>query len=171
MLINQLIHHKGLILSGNSLHFVGIRVFIVVCIRNAKSQFSSNRTFWRLNLATGTSRKSESRANCLARPEVLSCNASAVVTLQLPCMLHTCAILATYQSRASCEIQLRDSFELHTSWVFFTLSHTLHLHKSHLNTWYLIVKLQANLARNKANTWLNKFNLTIPPLGYSVTKP
>ena len=49
---------------------------------------------------------------------------------------------------------------LHTSWVFFTHSHTQPLHKSHLNTGYLIAKLQANLAQNKANTWLNKFNLT-----------
>ena len=78
---------------------------LVVCIRNAKSQFSSNRVFWQLNLTTGMSCESESRANYLGRLEVLSCSALAVVTLQLPCMLHTCAILATCQSRASCEIQ------------------------------------------------------------------
>ena len=29
------------ILSGSSLYFVGIRVFIVVYVRNVKSQFSS----------------------------------------------------------------------------------------------------------------------------------
>ena len=33
----------------------------------------------------------ESRANCLARLEVLSCSVTASVALQLPCMLHTCA--------------------------------------------------------------------------------
>ena len=33
----------------------------------------------------------ESRANCLARLEVSSCSAPAVMTLQLSCMLHTCA--------------------------------------------------------------------------------
>ena len=49
---------------------------------------------------------------------------------------------------------------MHTSWVFFTLSHTQPLHNSHINTWYLITKIQVNLAWNKANTWLNKFNLT-----------
>ena len=49
---------------------------------------------------------------------------------------------------------------MHTSWVFFTLSHTQLLHNFHLNTGSLIAKIQANLARNKANTWLNKFNLT-----------
>ena len=49
---------------------------------------------------------------------------------------------------------------MRTTWVFFTLSHTQPLHNSHLNTRYLIAKIQANLARNKVNTWLNKFNLT-----------
>ena len=73
----------------NSLHFMGIRVFIVGCMRNMKSQFSSNRAFYRLDLATGTSLEFESRANCLARLKVLSCSALAVITLQLPCMLHT----------------------------------------------------------------------------------
>ena len=76
-------------------------------MRYAKSQFSSNRAFWQLNLATGTSRESETRAKYLARLKVLSCSAPAVMTFQLSYMLHTCAILATYQSR--------DSFELHTS--------------------------------------------------------
>ena len=42
---------------------------------------------------------------------------------------------------------------------FFTLSHTQPLHDFHLNTRFLIAKLQANLAQNKTNTWLNKFNL------------
>ena len=49
---------------------------------------------------------------------------------------------------------------MHTSWVFFTLSHTQLLHNSHLNTRYLIAKIQENLTQNKTNTWLNKFNLT-----------
>ena len=61
---------------------------------------------------------------------------------------------------ASHEIWSQDSFELHTSWIFFTLFHILPLYNSHLNIGYLITKLYANLARNKANTWLNKFNLT-----------
>ena len=47
------------ILFGSFLHFVGIKVFIVVCMRNEKSQFSSNRAFWPLELATGTSYESE----------------------------------------------------------------------------------------------------------------
>jgi len=49
---------------------------------------------------------------------------------------------------------------MHTLDQFFTLSHTQPLHNSHLNTEFLNVELQANFAWNKANTWLNKFNLT-----------
>ena len=41
-----------------------------------------------------TSREFELRANCLARLEVLSCSATAGVTLQLPCMLQMCATSA-----------------------------------------------------------------------------
>ena len=71
------------ILCESSLHFMGVRVFIIECMRNAKSQFQPNRAFWRLELVTGTSREFESRANCLARLEVLSCSATTGVTLQL----------------------------------------------------------------------------------------
>ena len=44
---------------------------------------------------------------------------------------------------------------------FFTLSHTQPLHYSYLNKKFLHAELQANLAQNKANIWLIKFNLTI----------
>ena len=40
---------------------------------------------------------------------------------------------------------------LHNLEQIFTLSHTLPLHDSHLNTRLLIAKIQANLARNKTN--------------------
>ena len=63
------------------------------------------------------------------------------------------------------------NLQMHTFLNFFTLSYTQLLHNSHLNIGYLITKLQANLARNKANTWLNKFNLRISPFDYSMTKP
>ena len=52
---------------------------------------------------------------------------------------------------ASREIQSRGSSWVHTLKFFFTLSHTLPLHDSHLNTRFLNAKLQANLARNKSN--------------------
>ena len=55
------------------------------------------------------------------------------------------------QPRATREIQPRVLASLHTLEQFFTLSHTLPLHDSYLNTGFLIAKIQANLARNKAN--------------------
>ena len=42
-------------------------------------------------------------------------------------------------------------FFAHTQAILHTLSHTLPLHDSYLNTGFLITKIQANLARNKAN--------------------
>ena len=42
-------------------------------------------------------------------------------------------------------------FFAHTWAILHTLSHTLPLHDSHLNTGFLIAKIQANLARNKVN--------------------
>ena len=52
---------------------------------------------------------------------------------------------------ATREIQPRVPASLHSLEHFFTLSYTLSLHDSHLNRGLLIAKLQANLARNKAN--------------------
>ena len=60
------------------------------------------------------------------------------------------------QPRATREIQLRVSASLHKLEQFFILSHTLPLHDSHLNTGLLIAKIQANLARNKANKMVDK---------------
>ena len=57
---------------------------------------------------------------------------------------HVCIILAS-------EIQLRVPASLHNLEQFFTISHTLPLHNSHLNTGLLIAKIQANLAQNKVN--------------------
>ena len=90
------------ILSGNSLHFVGIRIFIVGCMRNAKSQFQPNKAFWRLNLRTRTSRE------LTVWPDwKLSCSALAVVNLQLPYMLHMCATFDDLPiARSSCETLL-----------------------------------------------------------------
>ena len=140
---------------------MGIRVFIVVCMRNAKSQFQPNKAFWLLKLATGTSREFESQANCLARLEVLPCSALAVVNLQLLCMLHTCASFGDLPIASRSQDPVARLFLSAHILSFLTLSHTLPLHRSHLNTGYLIAKLQANLAWNKANTWLNKFKLIV----------
>ena len=94
--------------------------------------------------------------NWLARLLFLSCSAPAVITLQLS----ACFKRVAFWWIASRQDPVLRNFQMHTFLNFFTLSHTQLLHYSHLNIGYLIAKLQANLAWNKANTWLNKFNLT-----------
>ena len=120
--------------------------------RNAKSQFFPNRVVWRLDLTIGLSCEFKPRANGLASLGLLSCSATASMILQLPCMLHMCAnfggLLVASQPRVSAS--------LHNLEHFFTLSYSLLLHDSHLNTGYLIVKIQANLAWNKANKMVDK---------------
>ena len=73
-------------------------------------------------------------------------------------------LLTACKPRATREIQPRVPASLHSFEHFFTLSHTLALHDSHLNTRLLIAKLQANLARNKANKmvdYIQPYNLPL----------
>ena len=121
-----------------------------------KSQFFPNRVFWQLDLATGLSREFKPWANGLASLRLLSCSATAGTTLQFWHAWHVCNFLAACK-RATREIQLQVPASLHNLEHFFTLSHTLPLHDSHLNIGFLIAKIQANLARNKAN----KINSTL----------
>ena len=115
---------------------------------------SNDLASW-LELVASLSREITSRPDCIFCPVVLQ--------LSLPfSSLH--ASLVCHFGDFSVASQSWDRVArllwMHTSWVFFTLSHTLPLQNFHLNTRYLIVKLQANLAQNKANTWLNNFNFT-----------
>ena len=126
-----------------------------------KDIFLQNRVFWWL-----THDWDKSRNNWLARLSFLSYSAPAMITLQLPACF-TCVVFWRVNSReplarSNSENPLKFTHTLE----FFTFSHTQLLHDSQLNTGYL-----ANLAENKANTRLNRFNLTISPFGYSVRKP
>ena len=105
--------------------------------------FLSQKSLWKLSQYRGN------EGTCLARVQ----------------------LLATCKPRVTREIQSRDSVSLHNLEHFFTLSHSLPLQVSHLNTGLLNAKLQANWHRIKPTRWLIKFNLTISPFGYSVTKP
>ena len=67
-------------------------------------------------------------------------------------MLRTCASFGGLPVAS----QPRVSASLHNLEYFFTLSHSLPLHDSHLNIRLLIAKIQANLARNKANKMVDK---------------
>ena len=132
------------ILFGSSLHFVSIRVFIVVRMRNVKSQFQPNRAF--LEWVASLSYELTAWPNWKFCPVMLPLSWPFSST----CMLHMCANLAICQSW---------DLVVRLLWIAHILSflHTL----SHTTLGYLIVKLQANLVRNKANTWLNKFSLTL----------
>ena len=110
----------------------------------------------RLNLATRLNREFKPRANGLANLELLSCSTIAGMTLQLPRMLHTCANFDGLPVASHLRVQPRVSASLHNLEHFFTLSHSLPLHDSHLNTGLLIAKIKANLAWNKANKMVDK---------------
>ena len=71
-------------------------------------------------------------------------------------MLDTCAISSGLQATTTRKIQSRVPISLHNLEHFFTLSYTLPLHDSHLNTGLLIAKIQANLTQNRVNKMVNK---------------
>ena len=82
--------------------------------------------------------------------------------VQLLAYLACVQLLAAYKPQATREIQSQVPVSLHNLEHFFTLSHTLPLHDSYLNTGLLNAKIQANLARNKANKMVDK----IQPYSY-----
>ena len=116
-----------------------------------KSQLFPNRVVWRLGFVIGLSREFKPRVNGLASLGLSSCSATVGMTLQFPCMLHACANFGNLLVASHWRVQSRVFASLHNLEHFFTLSHTLPLHDSHINTWLLIAKIQVNLVRNKAN--------------------
>ena len=86
----------------------------------------------------------------------LSCSALAGMTLQLLACLIRVQFLAACKPRATRKIQSRVPISLHNLEHFFTLSYTLPLHDSHLNTRLLIAKIQANLTQNRVNKMVDK---------------
>ena len=69
-------------------------------------------------------------------------------------------LLAACQLRATREIQSQVPASVHSLEDFFTLSHTLPLHDSHINIGFLSAELQENWHGIKSTKWLIKFNLT-----------
>ena len=103
-----------------------------------KSHFFPNRVFRRLDLATGLSREFKPQANGLASLRLLSYSAIVGATLQLLACLAREHHLGGLQLRVTRKIQPRVPISLHNLEQFLTLSHTLPLHDSHLNTGLLI---------------------------------
>ena len=140
------------ILSGSSLSFVGKRgIYTGVRMECEESGFSKQG--W---LAAWLSREFQPRGNWIASCPILSCNAPAGVTLQLLACLAGEQLLAACSRESAARSNCESLFFLHTLEHFFTLSHSLSLQESHLNTGLLIAKIQANLARNKANKMVDK---------------
>ena len=93
--------------------------------RNVKSQFFPNRVFWRLDLATGLSRKFKPWANGLASLGLLSCSATAGVTLQLLACLTRVQPSGGLQAASHLRDPVASPYFFAQSWAFFhTLSHT-----------------------------------------------
>ena len=98
----------------------------------------------------------EPRDYWMASLYFLLCSAPTGITLQLLACLAHVQLLAACKLQATREIQSRVLTTLHNLEYFFTLSHTLPLHDSLLNTVLLIAKIQANLVRNKTNKMVDK---------------
>ena len=101
-------------------------------------------------------RSYQTRSNCIFCPIVIQL-AWLFIFLHAS---HVCFILASHHLQVSCESSHK-SPSCCTLLIKYSLSQTKPLHYSHLKTGFLNAELQANLAWNKANTWLNKFNLTL----------
>ena len=150
---------------------MGIRVFIVGYEKEGEKSFFNKTRCTGESLLIGISHEFQSLDNRMVRLYFLFCGDLAILTLQLP----ACSTRVIHSSESTLASQSRDPVAscllMHTLDQFFTLSHTQPLYYTHLNIGFLNVELQTNLAWNKANTKLNKFNLTISFFAYSVTKP
>ena len=92
----------------------------------------------------------------MASCPIFSYSAPAGMTLQLLACLTRVQLLAACNRESPVRSSRESLFFLHTFEQFFTLSHSLPLQESHLNTELLIAKIQENLARNKANKMVDK---------------
>ena len=131
-------------------------VFILGWEWNVKSLVFQNRAGSQLGLAAWLSREFQPRGNWTASCPILSYSAPASMTLQLLACLARVQLLAAYSRKLPARSNCESLFFLHTLKHFFTLSHSLPLQESHLNTGLLNVEIQANLARNKTNKMVDK---------------
>ena len=81
----------------------------------------------------------------MASCPILSYSALVGVTLQLLACLAREQLLAAYSRKSPTRFSCESLFFLHTLEHFFTLSHSLPLQESHLNTGLLIAEIQTNL--------------------------
>ena len=108
---------------------------------NVKSQVFQNRAGSRLNLIAWLSREFQPRGNWTASCPILSCSAPASMTLQLLACLPREQLLVACSCESPARSNRKSLFFLHTLEHLFTLSHSLPLQESHLNTGLLIAEI------------------------------
>ena len=100
------------------------RVFILMCVWNAKSQFFQNRAGWWLGLATWLSCEFKPRTNRMANLDFLSFSALAGMTLQLLRMLGTCATSSSLRVASYPRGPVVSPYYFAQTWAFIhTVSH------------------------------------------------
>ena len=92
----------------------------------------------------------------MASCPILSCSVPVGMALQLLVCLACVQLLAACSRESPSRSSRKFLFFLHTLEHFFTLSHSLPLEESHLNTGLLIIEIQANLAWNETNKMVDK---------------
>ena len=110
------------------------------------------------SFAIGISREITTKPDC----PFLSCSALAVVTLQLPTCFTRVAFWQVNSRESLARSSRKNPLECAHTWILHTLSHTT---LAWFPPKYRISNCGniRNLARNKVNTWLYKFNVTKTP--------
>ena len=121
-----------------------------------KSQVFQNKAGSRLDWVASSNREFQPRGNWMANCPILSCSVPAGMTFQLLACLARVQLLAACSCKSPARFSRESLFFLHTLEHFFTLSHSLPLEESHLNTGLLIAEIQKNLVWNKANKMVDK---------------
>ena len=139
-------------LSQNSLWklstFHGYKGYLYWCVYRMR-RVSFSETEWTGNLASRLDWVASPSRKLTEWPVWTFC----LVVLQLAWRFNFSIYFTCVHLLVACKPRVPAS--LHHLEHFFTLSHTLPLHDSHLNTGVLIAKLQANLAQNKANNMVD----------------
>ena len=113
------------ILSRSSLYFMGIRGIYTGVRKGCEESVFQNGVDWRLGLATWLSRESKPRVNWMANLDFLFCSATAGMTVQLLCMLYSCASSSDLPVASHPRDPVASPCFSEQSWAFLhTLSHT-----------------------------------------------
>ena len=108
------------ILSKSSLHFVGIRVFIVGYVRNVKIHFFYKTGHFGDSLASKMSHELTARPEC----QFFSCSVPTVMALQLPAYFTHVAFWRVSSRESLARSSRENPLNAHTLEFFSLFSHT-----------------------------------------------